>query len=131
MTQNAGRWQGANGQFDAIQASEAHRRASKDWPLLPKWLADHYEQGNVLFINHPLRVGVIVDGRWIEAHESDWIIHEDGGALYVEALASWERGAYTTVGKARDASEPQSSPAKPAVDAASSPTEPDEHTTNG
>lgn len=96
------RWRGANGWFDAIEAGEAHRRASKDWPMLPKWLADYYEQGKVLFINHPSRVGVDVDGRWAEARAGDWIIHEDGGAIYVEAAASWQRGGYTPVSEPAD-----------------------------
>lgn len=69
-------------EIEAVRCADIHRAAEKDWDALPSWLAEAYERGDVLFLNHPARVEILtLEGR-MTANKEDWIIRGVAGEIY-------------------------------------------------
>jgi hypothetical protein len=69
-------------EIEAITVEKAHRLAERLWSDLPHWLADAYERGEVLFLNHPKRIEIqTLEGR-MTGDLGDWIIRGVKGELY-------------------------------------------------
>lgn len=68
-------------EIEAFRAKDALLAASKDWKALPKWLAEAYERGKVLFGNSQIQLQQS-NGTWAGAGADDWIICGIKGELY-------------------------------------------------
>ena len=67
---------------EAVHCSTAHWAAGNDWKTLPRWLADAYERGDVLFASHPSRVEIKTLEGVMTAEITDLIIRGVRGELY-------------------------------------------------
>ena len=68
--------------IDAAPAADVLRAAEHQWNDLPPWVAEAYEKGDVLFLNHPRRVEIITLEGTMTALWDDWIIRGVQGELY-------------------------------------------------
>jgi hypothetical protein len=66
--------------IEFFPVSEAIAAASKDWKSLPRWLADAYEVGNVLFL--PQQVNIVTREGTMVGNMDDLIIQGVNGELY-------------------------------------------------
>ena len=67
-------------EIEAVRVDEALRAAESEWKALPKWLADAYEAGTVIFLTNALEV-LTLEGR-MTGNRGDWIIRGVKGELY-------------------------------------------------
>ena len=69
-------------EIQAIRFQEVFACAYEDWDGLPKWLADAYETGVVLFLHHPDRIVINTLEGDMTAQGDDWIIRGIKGELH-------------------------------------------------
>lgn len=67
-------------QIEAVRVADALRAAGHAWADLPKWIADAYEEGKILFLPNVVEIATL-EGRMI-GQRADWIIRGVQGELY-------------------------------------------------
>lgn len=60
--------------IEAERVSVLHSAAARDWNALPKWVAEAYQQGNLLFACRPDRIEVRTLEGTMTAHVGDVLI---------------------------------------------------------
>jgi len=68
--------------IEAERVSLLHQWAGHDWMMLPKWVADAYDCGKLLFLNHPARLSIKTLEGAMTADHSDMLIRGVEGELY-------------------------------------------------
>lgn len=66
--------------IEAVRCAGEIYNAANDWSSMPKWLADAYENGNILFLPTSIEIFTL-EGRMI-ANKGDWIIRGVQGEIY-------------------------------------------------
>lgn len=68
--------------IEAERVSVLHSAAARDWNALPKWVAEAYQQGNLLFACRPDRIEVRTLEGTMTAHVGDVLIRGVKGEIY-------------------------------------------------
>jgi hypothetical protein len=66
--------------IDAVPVRDVLRAASRDWKALPKWLAEEYERGNIVFAASDVHIRTL-EGTLI-AQPDDMLIRGIKGEIY-------------------------------------------------
>jgi hypothetical protein len=69
-------------EVQAMPVREAFVYARVEWHRLPKWLADAYDTGEVMFLHHPDRITIKTLEGTMTANIDDWLIQGVQGELY-------------------------------------------------
>ena len=67
-------------EIEAVPCDSVIHASRNDWSALPKWIAEAYERGDILFLPHSVEIATL-EGRMV-ANRDDWIIRGVAGEIY-------------------------------------------------